>query len=78
MFIRQLRPEYNDTDVPEEYWVFKGHVDYGKDKLEIEVQQDFKNIFNDLKGTIKKNIKKTKPKENNFFSKTVRDSNKNP
>ena len=35
-----------NTDVPEEYWVFKGHVDYGKDKLEIEVQQDFKNIFN--------------------------------
>jgi len=35
-----------NKDVPEEYWVFKGHVNYDKDNLEIEVQQDFKNIFN--------------------------------
>ena len=37
---------FRNKDVPEEYWVFKGHVDYGKEKFEIEVQQDFKNIFN--------------------------------
>lgn len=52
-----------NTDVPEEYWVFKGHVDYGKDKLEIEVREDFKNIFNGELPTLKFKRHKT---ENNF------------
>ena len=51
-----------NKDVPEEYWFFKGHVNYDKDNLEIEVQQDFKNIFNGELPTLEfKRYDKEKP-----------------
>ncbi len=37
---------FRNTDVPEEYWIFKGHANYGKDSLSIEIHADYKNIFN--------------------------------
>ena len=45
IYTAEAKPIIN-TDIPEKFWVLKGHVNYGKDKLEIEVQEDFKNIFN--------------------------------
>jgi glutathionylspermidine synthase len=41
-----------NTDIPKDLWIFKGHVNYGKDALTIEVQEDFKNIFNGEKPTL--------------------------
>ena len=42
----------NDLQAQKEFIVFKGRVDYGKDNLTIEVQEDFKNIFNGEKPTL--------------------------
>jgi len=35
-----------DLDKQQEFLVFKGHADYGKDSLSIEVEKDYKNVFN--------------------------------
>ena len=42
----------NDIQEQKEFSVFKGHVNYGKDRLTIEVQEDYKNIFNGEKPTL--------------------------
>lgn len=42
-------PEAKDMrnlDEQKEFCLFRGHADYGKEKLIIKVQEDFKNIFN--------------------------------
>ncbi|MBR1969187.1 MAG: hypothetical protein IKA17_02405 [Clostridia bacterium] len=42
----------NDIQEQKEFSVFKGHVNYGEDRLTIEVQEDYKNIFNGEKPTL--------------------------
>ena len=45
--------DIEDLQEQKNFLLFKGRISYGKEKLEIEVQEDFKNIFNGDKPTLK-------------------------